>query len=72
MLEVYLSKMEAKARKCLTRQEKKVILANHEEGKWYCEITGIVWRSKSVVYRVISRVKADKLLEPKNREQEDF
>ena len=59
--------MEAKARNYLTREEKKLILANHEEGKYYSEIAGIVRRSKSVVYRVISRIKADKTLEPKLR-----
>ena len=59
--------MEAKARNCLSREEIKLILANHEEGKSYSEIAGIVRRSKSVVYRVISRFKADKKLEPKLR-----
>ena len=62
-----LSKMEAKARNFLTREEIKLILANHEEGKSYSEIVGIVRRSKSVVYRVNSRFKADKTLEPKLR-----
>ena len=57
--------MEPKARNCLTQEEEKLILANHEEGKSYSEIAGIVWRSKSVVYRVISRFKADKTLESK-------
>ena len=37
--------MEAKARNCLTREEKKLILANPEEGKSYSEIVGIVRRS---------------------------
>ena len=55
--------MEAKACNCLT-QRKKLILANHE-GKSYSEIAGIVQRSKSVVYDVIGRFKADKILEPK-------
>ena len=60
--------MEAKARNCLTRKEKKkVILANHKEDKSYSEIAGIVQRSKSVVYRVISRFNADKTLETKSR-----
>ena len=59
--------MEAKAHNCLTQEEKKLILANHEEGKSYSEIAGIVRRSKSVVYRVISRLKTDKTLEPKPR-----
>ena len=59
--------MEAKVRNCLTREEKKLILANHEECKSYSEITSIVWRSKRVVYRVISRLKADKTLKPKER-----
>ena len=57
--------MEVKARNCLIREEKKLTLANHEEGKPYSEIAGIVRRSKRVVYRVISRFKADKTLEPK-------
>ena len=59
--------MEAKARNCLTQGEKKFILANHEEGKSYSEIAGIVQRSKSIVYDVISRFKADKTLEAKPR-----
>ena len=66
--------MEVKARNCLTWTKKTKqqtplpdILANHEEGKSYSEIAGIVQRSKSVVYRVISRFKADKTLEPKPR-----
>ena len=60
--------MEVKARKCLTREEnKKLILANYEEGKSYSEIAGIARRSKSVVYRVISRFKTDKILESKLR-----
>ena len=59
--------MERKTRNCLTPEEKKVILVNHEEGKLYSEIVGIVRRSKSVVYRVINRFKADKTLEPKSR-----
>ena len=56
-----------KARNCLTWKEKKLILANYEEGKLYSEITGIVKRLKSIVYHVISRFKADKTLEPKPR-----
>ena len=64
-LELFLSKMEAKARHCLTREEKKLILGNQEEGKSYCETAGIIRRSKSAVYRVISRFKADKTLESK-------
>ena len=64
-MEIFLSKMETKACNCLTRVEKKLILANHEEGKSYSEIAGIVRRSKSVVYCVISRFKADKTLELK-------
>ena len=63
-MELSLSQMEAKARNCLTGEEKKLILANHE-GKSYSEIAGILRRSKSVVYHVISRFKADKTLEPK-------
>ena len=59
--------MEAKTRNCLTREEKKLILASHEEDKQYTEIAGIVQQSKSVAYRVISRYKADKTLEPKPR-----
>ena len=54
-----------KACNCLTRE--KIILVNHEEGKSYSEIAGIVRRSKSVVHRVIGRFKADKTLEPKPR-----
>ena len=57
--------MEAKLHNCLTREEKKLILANHEEGKSYSEIAGIIQKSKSIVYHVISRFKADKTLEPK-------
>ena len=48
-----------------SRRRKKLILTNHEEGKSYFEIAGIVRRSKSVDYRVISRFKAAKTLEPK-------
>ena len=59
--------MEAKACNCLTREEKKLILANPEEGKSYPEIAGIVRRSKSLVYLVISRFKVDKTLKPKPR-----
>ena len=59
--------MEAKVCNCLTGEEKKFILANHEESKSYSEIAGIVWWSKSIVYHVISRFKADKSLEPKPR-----
>ena len=44
-----------------------LILANHEECKSYSDIAGIVRRSKSVVYRVIRRFKADKTLELKPR-----
>ena len=50
-MELLLNKMQAKSRNCLT-QEEKLILANHEEGKSYSEIAGIVQRSKSIVYRV--------------------
>ena len=57
--------MEAEARNCLTREEKMFILPNHEEGKSYSEIAGIVRRSKGVVYHVISRFKDNKILEPK-------
>ena len=57
--------MEAKARNCLNREKKKIILANHEEGKSYSEIAGIVRGSKNVVYRVISRFMAHKTLETK-------
>ena len=46
--------MEAKAHNCLTREEKKLIYL-HKEGKSYSEIAGIIRRSKSAVYRVISR-----------------
>ena len=46
-------------------KERKLILANHEEGKSYSEIAGIARRFKSVVYHVISRFKADKRLEQK-------
>ena len=66
-MKLFLSKMEAKARNCLTQEEKKLILANHDEGKSCFEIAGIVRRSKSVVYRIISRFKADKTHEPKPR-----
>ena len=66
-MELILSKMEANARNCLTYEVKKLILANHEEGKSYSEIAGIVGKSKSVVYRVISRFKADKTHELKLR-----
>ena len=59
--------MEAKARNCLTWEEEKLILANHEEGKPDSENDGIVRKSKRVVYRVISRFKAYKTLEPKPR-----
>ena len=59
--------MEAKARNCLARGEKKLILANHGEGKSYSEIAGIVRRSKSIGYRAISRFEADKTLQPKLR-----
>ena len=52
--------METKACNCLAQEEKKLILTNHKEGKSYFEITGNV-------YRVISRFKADKILEPKPR-----
>ena len=58
--------METKALNCLTLL-KNLILANDEEGKSYSEIAAIVQRSKIVVYRVISRFKADKTLEPKQR-----
>ena len=44
-----------------------LLLANHEEGKSYSVITDIIRRSKSIVYRVISRFKADKTFEPKPR-----
>ena len=59
--------MEVKAHNCLTLEEKNLILANHEEGKLYSEIAGIVRRSKSVAYHLISRFKADKTLESKPR-----
>ena len=59
--------MEVKARNCLTREEKMLSLANHEEVKSYSEIAGIVRRSKSDVCHIISRFKADKTLEPKSR-----
>ena len=65
--ELFLSKMEAKARNCLIREEKKLIVANNEESKSYSETAGIVRRSKSVVYCVISEFKTDKTLEPKPR-----
>ena len=66
-MELFLSKKEAKACNCLTLEEKKLILANHDEGKSYSENAGIVRRSKSVLYRVISKSQADKTLEPKLR-----
>ena len=66
-MELFLSKREAKAHNCLIREVKKLILANHEKGKSYSEIDDIVRRSKSVVYCVISRFKADKTLELKPR-----
>ena len=59
--------MEAKACNCLTQEEKELILANHEEGNTYSEITGIVRRSKCFVHRIISRFKADKTLGRKPR-----
>ena len=59
--------MAAKVRNCLTREEKKLIFANHKEGKSYSEIAGITRRSKSVVYRVISRFKANKTFKSKLR-----
>ena len=46
-------------------KKKKLIFVNHEEGKSYSEIADIVRWSKSIVYRVISRLKADKTLKPK-------
>ena len=58
--------MEAKVRN-IREENKKLILANHEEGESCSEISGIVRRSKSVVYRVISRLKADEILKPKLR-----
>ena len=57
--------MKAQAPNYLTREEKKLILANHDESKSYSEIAGIVGKPTSIVYRVISRLKADKTLEPK-------
>ena len=59
--------MEAKARNSLTREEKKLILVNHEVGKSYSEIAGILRRSKSVFYSVSRIVKVDKTLKPKPR-----
>ena len=59
--------MKVNAHNCLTREEKKVILTNHEEDKSYSEIASIVWKPKSVVYRVISRFKADKTFDAKPR-----
>ena len=59
--------MKTKECNCLNQAEKKFILANHEKGKSYSEIDGLVRRSESVVYRVISRFKADKTLGPKPR-----
>ena len=59
--------MEVKACNCLTREEKKLILANHEEGKSYSGIAGSIRRSKSVVYRIISRFKAKKTLKLRSR-----
>ena len=59
--------MKVKARNCLSREGKKLILANHEEGKSYSEIASIARRLKSVVYLVISRFKADKAIELKAR-----
>ena len=46
-----LNKMEVKSRYCLTREVKKLILANREEGKSYSETAGIVRRFKNVVYQ---------------------
>ena len=37
---------------------KKQIFPNHEEGKSYPKIAGIVRKSESVIYRVISRFNA--------------
>ena len=48
-------------------RRQKLILAKHKEDKSYSDITSIVRRSKSVVYRVISRFKRDKTHEPKLR-----
>ena len=59
--------MEAKTHNCLTQKERNLILANHEEGKSYSKIAGIIRRSKSIVYHIISRFKADKTLGPKPR-----
>ena len=67
MLELFLSKMAVKACNCLTQEEKKLFLANPEKSKLYFEIAGLIQRSKSIVYCVISRFKADKTLEPKPR-----
>ena len=66
-MELFLSKTESKARNCLTREEKKLILANQEKSQSYSEIAGIVRSSKSVVYRVVNRFKADKTLGLKPR-----
>ena len=46
MLELFLSKMAAKAHNRLTQEDKKLILANHEEGKSYSEIAGIIHSQK--------------------------
>ena len=54
--------METKASNCLTREKKKLIFANHGEGKSSSGSAAIVRRSKSVVIR---RFKADNKLEPK-------
>ena len=41
--------MEVKARNCLTQKIKMLTLENHEEGKSYSEIAGIVRIQKSIV-----------------------
>ena len=56
-----------KSQQLFNSRRKKLILADHEEGKSYSEIACIVQRSKNIVYCVISRFKAVKTLEPKLR-----
>ena len=64
-LELFTSKTATKTCKPYDSWRQQLILANNKKGKSISEITGIVRRPKSVVYRVISRFKTDKTLEPK-------
>ena len=43
-----------------------IILVNHKEGTSYFEIPSIIQMSKSIVYRVTSKFKVGKTLEPKS------